>query len=417
MNWKHVCCRYSIYDGNMITQKEYATRRAKVHKALKGAAGLVFAGKDESHLEGSWRPHSHFEYLTGITNESGAVLLFDPTHPTPSRREVLFLVSRNPETEQWDGLRKSIGSELRKKMGFATIVRTPSIPMVLKDIASRSKKFAPLMPISSVKESVSTDLAMWNDVATRTPDCEIRDCATVIPSHRSVKSAAEIKIIQAAINMTERGFSDTFSFVAPGINEYKVQATLEHGYAMAGARGSAFSPIVGGGLNSTVLHYGQNDQDLVDGDLVCIDSGAFHAGYGADISRTIPVSGKFSKRQKEIYEIVLAAEEAAIRAVKPGVTLSELDAIARRIITRVGYGDYFIHSIGHHLGLETHDNCGPNLPLKSGAVITIEPGIYLPDEALGVRIEDDIAVTPTGHKNLSKNIPKKVSDIEKAMRG
>jgi Xaa-Pro aminopeptidase len=184
---------------------------------------------------------------------------------------------------------------------------------------------------------------------------------------------------------------------------------------MSGGRGSAFPTIVGSGLNSTVLHYKDNNQELVSGDLVCIDSGAFFAGYGADISRTVPVSGKFTKRQKEIYEIVLAAEEAAIRSVKPGVTFSELDAIARKIITKAGYGDYFIHSIGHHLGLETHDDCGPVSPLKKGSVITIEPGIYLPDEAIGVRIEDDILVTAKGRKNLSKSIPKTVSEIEKAM--
>ncbi len=401
----------------MITKKEYAARRTKVCKALNGAAGLVFAGETNAHLESSWRPHSYFEYLTGIMNESGAVLLLDPSNKATTRREILFLVPRDPEKEQWDGLRQSVGIELRKETGFATIMRTPSIPMVLKDVASRSKKFATLMPPAGVDESVSKDLSVWNDVATRTPNRELIDCSYVIPALRSVKSAAEIKTIQEAVTMTANGFAAAMKFVAPGVNEYKVQATLEHGYAMEGGRGSAFPPIVGGGLNSTVLHYKENDQDLVAGDLVCIDSGAFHAGYGADISRTIPVSGKYTKRQKEIYEIVLAAEEAAIRAVKPGVTLSQLDAIARKIITKSGYGEYFIHSIGHHLGLETHDSCGPVAPLKKGAVITIEPGIYLPDEAIGIRIEDDIVVTQKGYKNLSKEIPKTVSAIEKAMRG
>ncbi|HIN83708.1 MAG TPA: aminopeptidase P family protein [Phycisphaerales bacterium] len=396
--------------------KEFAERRAKVMKSLKGAAGLVFAGEDSGHLESTWRPHSHFEYLTGITNESGAVLLLDPANKVASRREIILLAPRNPEKEQWDGLRESIGSKLRSETGFATIMRTTSLPMLLKDVASRVKQFATLMPTAGVGEPVSSDLSMWNEVSSRTPSCQIIDCTNVIPLLRSVKSASEVITIQKAIAMTANGFAEAFKFVAPGINEFKVQATLEHGYAMAGGRGSAFPPIVGGGVNSTVLHYKDNDQDLVDGDMVCIDSGAFYAGYGADISRSIPVSGTYSKRQKEIYEIVLSAEEAAIRAVKPGVTLSELDAIARRIITKAGFGDYFIHSIGHHLGLETHDNCGPMAPLKKGAIITIEPGIYLPDEAIGIRIEDDILVTASGRKNLSKAIPKTVAEIEKAMR-
>ncbi len=377
----------------------------------------MFAGESDGHLESSWRPHTHFEYVTGITNEPGAVLLFDPTNKVPSRREVLFLGSRDPEKEQWDGIRQSVGSELRKETGFTSIMRTPSMPMVLKDVASRSKKFATLMPLAGVDNPISKDLAMWNDVAARTTGCEIHDCSHVIPALRSVKSSAEVKTIQEAVDITANGFEAAMQFVSPDVNEFKVQATLEYGYAMAGGRGSAFPPIVGSGMNSTVLHYKENNQELVSGDLVCIDSGAFHLGYGADISRTVPVSGTFSKRQKEIYEIVLAAEEAAIRAVKPGVTLSELDAIARRIITKAGYGDFFIHSIGHHLGLETHDSCGPIVPLKKGAVITIEPGIYLPDEAIGIRIEDDIVVTAKGYRNLSKKIPKTVAAIEKAMRG
>ena len=399
----------------MKNQKEFASRRAKVTKALNGCAGIVFAGSADESLETSWRPQAHFEYLTGLINERHAMLLFDPTNPVPARREVLFLSPRDPEKEHWDGLRKPLGSELRADLGISTILRSGSLAFVLADVASRCKKFATLMPTSTVNQEVSEDLALFQKISTRTPDCEIIDMSSVIPILRSVKSSTEIKTIQEAVDMTAVGFKNAMAFVQGGVNEYKVQATLEHGYAMSGGRGSAFPPIVGGGLNSTVLHYKENDQDLVDGDLVCIDSGAFHCGYGADISRTIPVSGKFSKRQKEIYEIVLQAEEAAIKAVKPGVTLEKLDSIARAIIVKAGYGDYFIHSIGHHLGLETHDTCGPSSPLKKGAVITIEPGIYLPDEALGIRIEDDIVVTASGHKNLSKAIPKTVSEIEKAM--
>ena len=399
----------------MIPIKEYASRRSKVIKALKGAAGILFAGDCDGELGTTWRPHSHFEYLTGVTNEPGAVLLFDPTNPVQTRRVVLFLLSRDPEIEQWDGIRKPLGSELQKGVGITTIFRTRAIQVVLKDVASRTNQFATLMPHAGVDAPPSKDMDLWNTVCERVPSCELVDCSNVIPTLRSVKSSAEIQTIQEAVDITARGFSDAMKFVKAGVNEYQVQATLEYVYAMSGGRGSAFPPIVGGGINSTVLHYKENDQQLVDGDLVCIDSGALYEGYGADISRTVPVSGKFSKRQREIYNIVLKAEETAIKAVKPGVTLGEIDAIARAIIVKSGYGDYFIHGIGHHLGLETHDSCGPMTPLKKGAVVTIEPGIYLPDEALGVRIEDDIVVTARGHKNLSKSIPKTVAAIEKAM--
>ncbi len=399
----------------MIPLKEYATRRAKVLKALKGAVGVVLAGDCDGELGTLWRPHAHFEYLTGITNEPSAILLLDSSNPTKARREILFLLARDPELEQWDGLRKPLGSTLRESTGLTTIMRTRSLALVLDDVASRNTQFATLMPHANINQPVSKDVELWNKVAERSPKVEIVDKSGVIPNLRSVKSSAEIKTIQEAVVMTARGFADALTFLKNGVNEYQVQATLEHGYAMAGGRGSAFPSIVGSGLNSTVLHYKENNQTLVDGDLVCIDSGAFHAGYGADVSRTVPVSGKFSKRQKEVYEIVLKSQECAIKAVKPGVTLGELDAIARAIIVKAGYGDYFIHSIGHHLGLETHDHCGPMAPLKPGSVITIEPGIYLPDEAIGIRIEDDIVVTTKGHKNLSQNIPKTVSAIENAM--
>ncbi len=399
----------------MIFPKEYVARRARVLKALKGMVGVVFAGESTGELEATWRPHPHFEYLTGITNEPGAMVLFDPENPISTRREMLFLTSRDPEIEQWDGLRKSIGSELRQEIGMHSIFRTRSLPMILSEVAKRTKEFAVLMPTAGIKQPPSQDISLWNEVANRIPGCSVIDKSDLIPQLRNVKSPDEIKVIQKAVDCTAVGFANAMQFLRAGVNEYQVQATLEYGYAMAGGRGSAFPPIVGGGLNSTVLHYKENNQTLVDGDLVCIDSGARFSSYGADISRTVPVNGRFTSRQKEIYSIVLKAEEAAIKSVKPGVTLADLDAIARQIITKAGYGDYFIHSIGHHLGLETHDSCGPPGPLKKGAVITIEPGIYLPDEAIGIRIEDDIAVTASGYQNLSKAIPKSISAIEKVM--
>jgi Xaa-Pro aminopeptidase len=399
----------------MNKQTEYSLRRSEVLKSLGDHAGLVFAGTSTETLETTWRPHPHFEYLTGVTNEPGALLLFDPTNPVPARREVLFLPPRDPEKEQWDGLRKPLGSKLREEVGIATILRSGSLSIVLADITARSKRFATLMPSATVNQNRSLDLEMFQNISTRTPDCEIADKSSVIPMLRSVKSKSELQTIQEAVDITAAGFKKAMLFVSSGVNEFQVQATLEYGYAMAGGRGSAFPPIVGSGLNSTVLHYKENDQNLIDGEIVCIDSGAFHQGYGADISRTIPVSGTFTKRQAEVYSIVLEAEEAAIHAVKPGVTLAELDAIARAIIVKAGYGDYFIHSIGHHLGLETHDSCGPPTPLEVGAVITIEPGIYLPDESIGVRIEDDILVTENGYENLSKAIPKTIDEIQSAM--
>lgn len=203
------------------------------------------------------------------------------------------------------------------------------------------------------------------------------------------------------------------------MNEFDMQELLEHTCRSNGARGQMFGTIMGAGINSTVLHYLRNDQPVADGDLICVDSGARvgpgTGGYGSDITRTIPVSGKFTKRQRQVYELVLKAQVVAIRAIKPGVTFVQLDKIARNIITKAGYGDYFIHGIGHHIGLETHD-ITPFGSLKAGSVITVEPGVYIPDEKIGVRIEDDVLVTKTGHRLLSAKIPKTVTAIERLMR-
>ena len=194
--------------------------------------------------------------------------------------------------------------------------------------------------------------------------------------------------------------------IRPGLTEFDGQELLRARLSHATAREAPRSePSSGRGVNSTVLHYRFNNQPLEDGDLICIDSGASKfGGYGADITRTIPANGTFTKRQREIYDVVLKANEAAIKAVRPGVRMAAVDAVARAIITKAGYGDYFIHGIGHHLGLETHD-VTPEGPLKAGNVVTIEPGIYIPEEKIGVRIEDDILVTKDGRKNLSVKDP------------
>ena len=243
----------------------------------------------------------------------------------------------------------------------------------------------------------------------------IVDRTELLAKMRSVKSASERDCMKEAVRISAIGYDRVLQTMKPGMNEFDIQETLEHAYRSNGSRGPAYNTIAGSGFNGTVLHYGANDQELRDGDLIVIDSGADYRGYAADVTRTYPVNGKFSKRQREIYSIVLKALEASIKKVKAGCTFQQIDKASRDIIRKAGYGDYFIHGIGHHLGVEVHD-ITPEGPLKEGAVITIEPGIYIPEENLGVRIEDDIVVTRNGHINLSKSIPKSIAAIEKAMR-
>ncbi len=398
-----------------IPLNEYESRRTKLLTSLKRAAALVFAGAHRNPLTDDYRPHPHFEYLTGVVDEPGAVLLLDPTNAIEARRAMLFLAPLNPEVDKWDGYRLEINKALRDTVGFKTIFRTDALGRWLTAAVKRSKRVACLHPFADYNHAVTPDLEIFNKVAQRIPGVSIDDHTETIAKMRAVKSKNEVAMIQRAIDITAAGYEAMFRGVRPGLNEFAVQELLEHGYRSHGSRGPAYGTIAGAGLNSTVLHYQANDQTIAKTDLICIDSAARFGGYGADITRTVPASGKFSKRQREMYEIVLKAELAAIRAVKPGVTFARIDKAARDIITKAGYGDYFIHGIGHHLGLETHD-ITPDAPLRQGAVITIEPGIYIPKEKLGVRIEDNILVTRDGAKNLSTRIPKTVAAVEKAMK-
>ena len=381
---------------------------------MKNSIGIVFAGDGGGDLLGKWRPDPNFEYLTGILDEPGAAILFDPLHKVPSKRAVLFLRPLNPEVESWDGIRDPINSKLVNKYGIKTIFRTSRIPFIMNIAAKKAKRLACLHSLATYNQPVSPDLAVFRKVCERIPGVTIEDHSELLAKMRAVKSAGERACIKEAVRISAGGYQQVLETMKPGMNEFDIQETLEHEYRASGSRGPAYNTIAGSGFNGTVLHYGANDQPLQDGDLIVIDSGADYKGYAADVTRTYPVNGKFTKRQKEIYSIVLKALEVSIRKVKAGCTFEQLDKAARDVIKKAGYGDYFRHGIGHHLGLEVHD-ITPDEPLKAGAVITIEPGIYLPDENIGVRIEDDIVVTKTGHTNLSASIPKTIASIEQAM--
>ncbi len=397
-----------------IQLTEYSDRRQRVLKTLKKSAGIVFAGEGNAPLLGRWMPDRNFLYLTGIDNEPGAAVLFDPTAEDERRRIVLFLKPLNIEAERWDGYRQQIGPELKEKTGFETVMRAGAIAGSLTAAGRRGKKFACLHPFAVYPSAVSPDLAAFQSVGQRVPGVSIEDQTNLLPSLRAIKSPAELKLMQQAIVATAAGFNAILKQIKPGVSEGTIANILEFEYRMHGAETLAYNSIVGSGLNGTVLHYMENNQPINDGDLIVIDSGAAFRGYAADITRTFPANGKFSADQREVYEVVLKSQLAAIKAVRVGVKMSDVDAAAREVIDKAGLGHAFIHGIGHQLGLEVHD-VTPTGPLKTGMVVTIEPGVYLPEKKIGVRIEDDILVTASGNKNLTLAVPKTVEDIEAAM--
>lgn len=398
-----------------IATSEYRKRRERLLKELGGAAGVVFAGDGAAPLSGRWQPDWSFYYFTGIREEAGAALLLDPRAEDPRRRCILFLRPLNPEAEQWDGLRDRIGQSLKKRWGLETVMRTTALPRVLTDVARRRKRLACLHPFAVYPAEVSPDLAVFRRVSERVLGVVIEDRTTVIPGMRAVKSAGELTQMKAAIGATTRGFEAALRAIRPGIGEREIQRAVEDGFVSGGADGVGYNSIVGSGLNGTVLHYMANDGQVRDGDLVVIDAGARIGGYTADVTRTYPASGRFTDEQREIYGIVLKALKAAMRAVRPGVRMHEVDAAARAIIDKAGYGDHFPHGIGHQLGIEVHD-ATPDGPLKAGMVVTVEPGIYLPERRLGVRIEDDVLVTSRGPRVLTEAIAKDMDAIEAAMK-
>lgn len=389
-------------------------RRKAVLKVLGDRMAVVFAGEGGAGLHGApWRPNPHFEYLTGLRDEPGAILLLDPSHPQKMRRCMLFLKPRDPEMERWDGVRPTIGGPLREQLGFPSIFRTSTFGRWVTEAAKRNRGFVALHPPASPDAPLSPDLELFGKISARIPGRTTEEAFGLVPNLRHAKDEWEIDRTRAAAVATASGYADALPWFRDGANESDIQREVEHGYRCHGAEGPHYGTIVGGGVRGTMLHYINNDQPLIENDLVVLDSGARVDGYGADVTRTIPVGGTFTPRAKEIYNIVLSALDAAIAVVKPGVTFAEIDEAARSIIKDAGYGETFIHGIGHHLGLEVHDDGGEG-PLQEGAIITVEPGIYLESEGLGCRIEDDILVTADGHENLTKMIPRTVEEVEQA---
>jgi Xaa-Pro aminopeptidase len=392
----------------------FKARRAALMEKLGGGVAVLYGANDAGALvKGGFVQESSFYYLTGISEPGAALILAPGEH---RYRETLYLQPRNPEIENWDGRREPLGDALNEALGFDRVARTYALPSDLTAMLQRSKKAVFLGPIVSATADIPDALGMLRDAQSRVPGTRLTNMADLIPEMRRIKDAQEVEKIQTAIDITGKGIVAAMKAVEPGQLEFQLQSVVEHAYEMEGAQFLGFSTILAWGPNTTVLHYGSNDQQIRETGLVLIDTGAAWEHYSADVTRTIPVSGTFSAREKELYELVLSASNAAIRQVKPGADYyNDVHMTAKKILDDAGYGQYFIHGTGHFLGLDVHDAGNYDLPLKAGVVITVEPGIYIPEEGIGIRIEDDILVTRDGPVLLSRHIPRTVEDIERTM--
>jgi Xaa-Pro aminopeptidase len=261
------------------------------------------------------------------------------------------------------------------------------------------------------------------------PQIKLKDVRGNIEALRTIKSPGEIAFLRKAIELSLDAHFAAMRMMRPGVYEYQVAAKMVEVHAMGGSEAEGYAPIVGAGPNSTALHYDKLDRKIQDGDIVVLDVGAQYSGYSADITRTFPANGKFSARQREIYDIVLGAQNAALAELKPGMTLCKTGdksvyKTSFEYINSHGkdlhgkkLGQYYIHGLGHNIGLDVHDPGAYCKPLEPGMVVTMEPGIYIPEENLGVRIEDDVLITDTGYELLSKRLPRDPAEIEKIMAG
>lgn len=398
-----------------IATDEIKKRRQKVAKLLKDRAGVVFAGEHSASLRGDWEPSVEFLYLTGIADEPGAALLLDPSHPNPRRREVLMFRTRDPEDEAWHGIREGLSPQMRDRLGVGTVFRTSRLNWLVTEAASRTGKLATLHEPRPAPAGVNQDLAAYRLAAERVPGVSIESVWQPFYQLISAKSPAERKLIQGAVDATMAGVRAAAKEIKPGANEGAVIRTLTATFAENGGEGNAFNPIAGSGVNATVLHYGANNRTMEDGDMLVLDSGTKMGGYCADITRTFPVNGTFGSTQADAYELVLKAMRAAIKASRVGTWMHDVDMAAREVIDKAGYGHAFYHGIGHHMGISVHD-VDPKTPLGKDSIVTIEPGLYLPDENIGIRIEDDIHVSSDGPKNMSSKLPVDRKGVEALMR-
>src|SRR6267378_59220 len=413
----------------------YAQRRAKLAAAADAPIVLTgLSGREEDSQAYVFAQGENFYYLTGH-NEEGAGLILLPPADSKARkddfqgpREILFLPAKNPGKEKWNGVRMSPSDPgIQAHTGFADVRPFSEMRATIEKLVKFYPAFYTVLPYEKELGGYPHEKETVDWLKLAVPQVSLKDIRTNIADLRLIKSPTEIAFLRDAIDLSLDAYFAAFKMMPPGLWEYQVAAKMVEVHAMGGSEAEAYAPIVGAGPNSTALHYDRLGRKIQDGDIVVMDVGAQYSGYAADITRTVPASGKFTPRQREIYDIVLGAQNAALAMIKPGndyCAKGDKSAYqaAREYINSRGkdlhgksLGQYFIHGLGHHIGLDVHDPGEYCTPLRPGMVITVEPGIYIPEENLGVRIEDDVLITESGYKFLSERLTRDPDEIEKIM--
>ena len=412
----------------------YASRRVKLVAQVDGPILLLgYSGKEEEAQTYIFAQEENFYYLTGHNEEQAALILLPAVGKKAANddwaeREIFFLPPKDARKEKWNGLRLSPGDPgIELRTGFSVVKPYAELRTTVERLAKLYPTFYTVLPYQRELGGYPHEKETVDWLKQAAPEVTVKDIRAEIAELRLIKSPTELALLRQAIDLSLDAQLEAMKMMRPGLWEYQVAAKMVEVHGMGGSEAEAYAPIVGAGPNSTALHYDKLDRKIVDGDIVVMDVGAQYSGYAADITRTIPANGKFTARQREIYEVVLGAQEAAIHALKPGMDMcrkgdKSIYKIAYDYINTHGkdqhgkpLGQYFIHGLSHSIGLNVHDPGDLCKPFVAGLVITIEPGIYIPEENLGVRIEDDALITDAGYELLSARLPRSPDEIEKIM--
>ena len=423
-----------------INNRLFTENRKKFIKAMDPQSIAIFNSNDELPTNGDalhpFKQNSDLYWLTGIQQED-TMLVLAPFHPDPKMREMLVLVRPNELKEKWDGHRLR-REEAQAISGIQTIVWLDSLDGILQPMihladtiylnTNENDRKANLVPVR--------DYRFAEEMRRRYPLHQYKRAAKIMRELRAIKSALEVDVIQQAINITEKTFRRLLGFIRPGVMEYEIEAEIYHEFLRNRSAGPAYGSIIASGDRARTLHYVSNNQECKDGELLLMDFGAEYGGYNADLTRTVPVNGKFTKRQKEVYNACLHLHDYAKSLMKPGISIldytDKVGEEATKQFIKLGllkkedvknedpenraYRKYLYHGISHHLGLDVHDLGTRTEPIRAGMVFTVEPGIYIEEEQMGIRIENNVWITKTGNKDLMANIPIKAEEIERLMK-
>ena len=418
----------------------FAKNRARFSKMMSAnSIAIIHAHPslpENGDAQYAYKPNTDVIWLSGVVQEKTMVILY-PNHPDKQYREVLVILRPNEMLEKWEG-HKLTREEASAISGISTVIFLDQLDALLHAwIHHADTIYLDTNENDRLDTSLPRiDLLFVHDIMKRYPLHRYERAAKIMKRLRALKTKEEVAVLQEAVNITHEAFLRVCRFVKPGVFEHEIEAEITHEFIRRRASRHAYGCIIASGDRARILHYVENNQECLAGELVLMDFGAEYGNYCADMTRTIPVSGKFSKRQKEIYDACLHVHRYAASLLKPGKTWLDITAAAEiemnKQLLRIGLLSkadiknetpdnracrrYFYHGLGHHLGLDVHDIGSRNTPIQEGMVFTIEPGIYVQEEAIGVRIENNFWVTKTGNTDLFKRVPITTEEIETIMR-